>query len=92
RSLSGDQGRTWSPPRPTSLPNNNSSIQAIRLQDGRLAMVHNHASKADATDRRISLYDDIEDEGGPAVAAIDDPALGRKTAFWGAPRAPMSLA
>lgn len=92
RSTSDDRGRTWTPPRPTPLPNNNSSIQAIRLRDGRLAMVYNHASAADATDRRVSLYDDIEDEDGPADAAPDSPPAARRTAFWGAPRAPMSLA
>jgi predicted neuraminidase len=31
RSLSGDGGLTWSPPQPTPLPNNNSSVQAVRL-------------------------------------------------------------
>ena len=35
----------------------------------------------------MSLYDDIED--GAAAAA---PAAGRHTAFWGAPRAPLTLA
>ena len=74
---------------PTELPNNNSSIQAARLASGHLAMVYNHSSAADATDRRLSLYDDIG--GGEDLAPAAPPATGR-SAFWGAPRAPMTLA
>jgi predicted neuraminidase len=66
------------------MPNNNSSIQATRLADGRIAMVFNESSKADATGRRMSLYDDL---GGEEVAPITE-----RSAFWGAPRAPMTLA
>ncbi len=41
RSESLDNGDTWSVPVPTSLPNNNSSISAIKLQDGRIAIACN---------------------------------------------------
>ncbi len=41
RSVSSDDGCTWSVPEPTPLPNNNSSIQACRLASGRLAMIFN---------------------------------------------------
>ncbi len=88
RSVSSDGGRSWSAPVPTDLPNNNSSIMATRLADGRLAMVYNHSSEADATGRRLSLYDDI---GGEDLAPAAAPSTGR-SAFWGAPRAPMTLA
>ena len=37
-------GLRWSAPQPTSLPNNNSSIQALRLASGRLAMIFNRFS------------------------------------------------
>lgn len=83
-SRSNDGGRTWSAPEPTELPNNNSSIQAVRLANGHLAMVFNESSRENATDRRMSLYDDL---GGEAVAPITE-----RSAFWGAPRAPMTLA
>ncbi len=81
-----DRGRAWSAPEPAGLPNNNASIQAIALADGRIAVVYNHSSAADATARRVGLYDDIggADEAPPAAAG--------RTAFWGAPRAPMTLA
>ena len=87
RAESHDGGRTWSAPKPTELPNNNSSIQCVRLNDGRLAMIYNHSSAANATGRRTSLYDDLEEDGAAEPAA----ASGRQ-AFWGAPRAPLSLA
>ena len=41
RSDSTDAGRTWSPVRETSLPNNNSGLDLARLPDGRLVCVHN---------------------------------------------------
>lgn len=64
RSVSLDDGDTWSEPQPLGLPNNNSSIQYIPLTDGRLALVYNHSSAADATARRVSLYDEIDETGG----------------------------
>jgi len=84
-------GRNWSDPEPTELQNNNSSVQATVLADGRIALVFNASSRLDATDRRTGLYDDIEDD--EPVAAGDAPApVFERTAFWGAPRAPMTLA
>lgn len=83
-------GIRWSDPTPTELPNNNSSIQVTALQDGRLALAFNASSASDATARRTSLYDEI-DAGSivePAARA-EEPA---GAAFWGAPRAPMTLA
>jgi predicted neuraminidase len=91
---SDDGGRTWAKPVQTVLPNNNSSIQALRLADGRLAMIFNASSAADATERRASLYDELEDDGVPAssAAAGTDKLQPARRAFWGAPRAPMTLA
>ncbi len=97
RSVSDDDGETWSPPKPTELPNNNSSVQFVVLDDDRLALVYNASSRTDATERRLSLYDEIDDDGiaekqgtveESAPLADGDP----RQAFWGAPRAPMTLA
>ncbi|GAB3273823.1 exo-alpha-sialidase [Sinomonas notoginsengisoli] len=99
-SRSIDDGDTWSEPVPTELPNNNSSIQFTALADGRLALVYNHRRAEETTERRPSLYDEIDDDGlieqasdstaaKPPAAA---PALGARAAFWGTPRAPMTLA
>ncbi len=79
-------GRDWTAPERTELPNNNSSIQATVLANGHIALAYNHASAADATARRKSLYDDLGGE-----LAEEAPVTGRN-AFWGAPRAPMTIA
>ncbi|WP_108461464.1 sialidase family protein [Devosia naphthalenivorans] len=85
RSESLDGGITWSAPEATDVPNNNSSINVVRLADGRLAMVCNPASAATSSDRRVSLYDEIE-EGD------DRPdATGGCSPIWGVPRAPLTL-
>jgi len=85
RSESHDGGNNWSAPAPTDVPNNNSSINVIRLHDGRLAMLCNPTSAATSADRRVSLYDEIE-EGD------DRPdASGGCSPIWGVPRAPMTL-
>jgi predicted neuraminidase len=87
-SRSNDNGHTWTVPEPTELPNNNSSIQFTVLANGHLALVYNHISAAQATERRTGLYDDIgEADDAPAEVAADG-----KTAFWGVPRAPMTVA
>ena len=41
RSESFDWGDSWTEPKPTVLPNNNSSISAIRTQSGRIAIAYN---------------------------------------------------
>lgn len=98
---STDGGMSWAAPTPTALPNNNSSIQAVALGGDAVALVYNRSSVADATERRLGLYDEIDDEGireGIAGPQLTEPADARpmhesaRTAFWGAPRAPMSLA
>lgn len=87
-----DGGLTWSTPVPTELPNNNSSIQALRLKDGRLAMIFNHSSALDATERRASLYDELEDDDASKNDVKSSHVSNERRAFWGAPRAPMTLA
>ncbi|MFZ3599129.1 sialidase family protein [Streptomyces sp. BH104] len=98
RSVSTDDGETWTAPAPTPVPNNNSSVQFRVLADGRIALIHNHASAADATDRRTNLYDEIEDDAQALLearqrAAGHDPAheIAEVDPFWGAPRAPLTL-
>ncbi|CCO50300.1 conserved hypothetical protein [Vibrio nigripulchritudo SOn1] len=85
RTESFDGGDNWSTPTPTSLPNNNSSIAAIRLSDGRLAICCNPINKDMSDDRRTSLYDELgEDERPDADGGCD--------VIWGIPRAPLIVA
>lgn len=84
-------GIDWSEPEALDLPNNNSSIQFIVLANGHLALVFNASSAAQSTQRRASLYDDIEDSE-PQGELVTQAASSKGTAFWGAPRAPMTLA
>lgn len=87
-SQSTDGGESWSVPEPTTLPNNNSSIQVTTLSSGELALVFNHMSAAGALERRASLYDEIDDGDDRK-----EPVVTRgRAAFWGAPRAPMTVA
>jgi predicted neuraminidase len=98
---STDDGSTWSEPVPTALPNNNSSIQFTALADGRLALVYNHRRAEATTERRLSLYDEIDDDGlaaeqgqvtEPAAVAQGGDGPDSRRAFWGTPRSPMTLA
>ncbi|MFF2245945.1 exo-alpha-sialidase [Arthrobacter sp. NPDC058130] len=102
-SRSTDGGSTWSEPVPTELPNNNSSIQFTALADGRLALVYNHSRAEASTERRLSLYDEIDDDGlAEEQGQITEPVVthagpgaddsGERKAFWGTPRSPMTLA
>ncbi len=47
RAFSEDYGRTWTVPQATCLPNNNASIQAIRLQSGAVAVIYNDCKGGD---------------------------------------------
>ncbi|MDH4440679.1 MAG: exo-alpha-sialidase [Rhizobium sp.] len=87
RTVSSDNGRTWSNPAPTDLPNNNSSIAAIALDDGRIAIICNPVNAAASPDRRTSLYDELGEEDDRPEA---DPA-GGCTPIWGVPRAPVCV-
>lgn len=85
RTESRDGGESWTPPAPTDVPNNNSSIAIVRLADGRLAMACNPVNAAMSPDRRASLYDELGDDSRPEAQGGCNP-------IWGVPRGPMVIA
>lgn len=87
RSTSSDGGLTWSQPEATPLPNNNSSIQARMLEDGRLAIIFNDIA-ASGGPGESSVPPWVEDrEGFLALCNITD-----SSAVWGVPRNPLVIA
>ena len=42
QSFSSDEGRTWTALELTDMPNNNSGIESLTLEDGRHLLVYNH--------------------------------------------------
>ncbi|MDO5606457.1 MAG: exo-alpha-sialidase [Paracoccus sp. (in: a-proteobacteria)] len=87
RTDSADDGDTWSRPEATDLLNNNSSIAATRLRDGRIALICNLSSAETSTDRRESLYDEL----GEADDRPDADPTGGCAPVWGVPRAPVAV-
>ena len=56
---SADDGKSWSPCQPTSLPNNNAGIEAWALRSGRVALVYNPQ-----TTSRDPLAISLSEDGG----------------------------
>jgi predicted neuraminidase len=81
---SSDGGRTWTPLTLTDLPNPNSGIDAVGLQDGRIVMVYNDTKKGrtplnlavSADGERWKMFHALESEPGefsyPAIIQSRD--------------------
>jgi predicted neuraminidase len=52
-SQSADYGRTWTVPERTALPSNNASIQARKLDSGKIALIYNNVSANDDPDKTV---------------------------------------
>jgi predicted neuraminidase len=79
-SYSTDYGRTWTRPERTVLPNNNSSVQAVKLASGSIAIVFNRAGGSDDPDQaawsreRFPVTVALSEDGGqswPVMRHID---------------------
>ncbi|MBB6730665.1 sialidase family protein [Cohnella zeiphila] len=64
---SADYGRSWSEPVCTTLPNNNASLRAIRLQSGAIAIVFNHCSANEDPSVTLWPYERV-----PVTIALSD--------------------
>ena len=83
RSESTDNGDSWSEPVPTPLPNNNSSISALKLKSGRIAIAYNptctpdpHPGKAAWPGLRCPVAVALSEDGGKTFPMIRYMELG----------------
>lgn len=81
RTVSRDNGQTWSPLKTTALPNNNSGIETLTLKDGRHLLLYNHihgGQRQDGWGRRNIIHLAISDNGREwkASAIIEQADIG----------------
>lgn len=62
---SQDDGKTWDVAHPTKLPNPNSGIDAVRLNDGQILLVYNHSQQ-----QRTPLNLALSNDGGETWASV----------------------
>lgn len=76
RTDSTDSGRTWSPAYLTDLPNNNSGVDLLALDEGRLALVYNPVGKnwGPRSPLSLALSSDNGTTWEDAAAFEDEPA------------------
>lgn len=67
KSVSADQGQTWSPAELLELPNPNAGIDLAQLPNGHLALVFNHSAQ-----RRTPLSVALSEDGGRTWPFIRD--------------------
>ncbi len=69
---STDEGLTWSAPQRTTLPNPNSGIDGVTLQDGRHALVYNHTTRG-RTPLNLAIAPDDSLTWQPPIALETEP-------------------
>lgn len=67
-----DRGRTWTAARRTELPHPSSGLDAVRLRDGRVVLVHN-PTNAGRTPLVVAVSEDAGQSWRPAVVLEDEP-------------------
>jgi len=66
-SISKDGGMSWTAARPISLPNPNSGIDAVKLTDGRVALVYNHTERGRSPINLALSLDDGQSWESPLI-------------------------
>lgn len=88
RTESIDSGVTWLEPKTTNLPNNNASIQCIRLNNGKLMIIFNNTNaEIDPPKENRPPWFDKED-----MKKVTKEGNDLKDAIWGVIRSPLTLA
>ncbi|HLR38687.1 MAG TPA: sialidase family protein [Chitinophagaceae bacterium] len=81
QSWSSDNGKTWSPVKKTSLPGNDSGIDAVTLSDGRQLLVYNHVwppkgkYKGERTPLNVAVSEDGKTWSATNVIEVPHPKL-----------------
>ncbi|WP_153722981.1 sialidase family protein [Sporosarcina cascadiensis] len=85
-STSADEGKTWTAPMQTELPNNNASVQATVAKNGDIFLIYNHinAEMAPPKENRPPWFDKADMDG------LNLETL--KSATWGVVRSPLKVA
>lgn len=81
---SEDQGVTWSSLESTGLPNNNSGLDAVTLNNGKHILVYNHIDRSATSDKRNRLHVAISEDGiqwSALLALEDDEDLGNEYSY-----------
>lgn len=80
---STDGGLTWSPYRVTDLPNNNSGLDALRLDDGRVVLIYNPVGKnwGPRTPLDIAISSDDGRSWTTIAHLEDDPDRGNEYSY-----------
>lgn len=86
-------GLHWAVPQPTTLPNNNSSIQAINLSNGKIALACNpvYCSRYvenGVLDASFFRWTPPADRTGENIYEQDE---AERDAVWGTPRSPLTI-
>ncbi len=87
RSTSDGNGVQWSKPQPMSLPNNNSSIQARIVSDGRILIIFNDI-RAEGRRSESSVPPWVSDK----EEFLSRCTITERSAIWGVPRNPLVIA
>ena len=74
RADSVDGGRSWFPAEPTDLPNPNAGIDAVKMKDGRIALVYND-TKSGRSPLSVALSDDGGATWRKAVELENEPRM-----------------
>lgn len=64
-SISKDGGETWAPAWPIDLPNPSAGVDAVRMADGRIALIYNHAET-----HRQNLSIAVSEDGGESWTPV----------------------